>query len=311
LEPVAVAFANEEGARFGYPFWGSNAFVGRADRLPGAATGADGGALAEALRLVGGDINALDEAAWPPGLISAYLELHIEQGPVLERLGLPIGVVESIVGRTLVELEIVGTADHAGTSPMEGRRDALVVASELVLAVRAIAAERKVCRVATAGVLTVHPGNANVIPGLASLTAEVRDTVPSRLALAEQELLSQVERLSARTGCAIGVRSITRIKPVPTDPRLIDLIATTAGDIGYGHMTMPSGAGHDAQIVAEAAPVGMIFVPSRAGRSHVPEEFTEPADLVAGARVLAACAANLCATAGVPAMENLDSGSIR
>ncbi|MEU4352581.1 M20 family metallo-hydrolase [Streptomyces sp. NPDC023838] len=294
LEPVAVAFANEEGALYPQPFWGSTAFAGGAERLACDPVDREGRSLREPLRQVGGDLDAVAAAAWPDGTVAAYLELHIEQGPVLEQAGIPIGVVESIVGRHVFEVEVTGRAGHAGTTPMEYRRDALVGAAGLVTAVRDIAAEHRHCRVATTGALHVQPGDTNVVPGSVRLTTEVRDTSQDRLDAAERALRREAARLADATGCRFEVRRTMRVAPVSTDPGLADLIATAAKESGYATTTLPSGAGHDAQIVAGIAPIGMIFVPSRDGLSHTPAEDTAPDDLVAGARVLLACAKRLC-----------------
>lgn len=285
VETVAVAFANEEGALIQTPFWGSRALCGALeDGL--AATDRAGRPVGAYLAQAGGSPDHLRYAAWPPGSVAAYLELHIEQGPWLERERVPIGVVEGIVGRTIIDIDVAGEAQHAGTTPMPDRRDALVAAAEIILAVRRVAAEQAVCATATTGYLQAHPNVTNTIPGNVRLTAEVRDTDPGRLARGEAVLREECARVSAACGCPVDVRVAMRSRPVSTAPPLRDVIRQAAETLGLAHLTMPSGAGHDAQIVAQLAPIGMIFVPSRRGISHAPGEDTPPGDLIHGANVL-------------------------
>lgn len=285
VDMVAVAFANEEGALIQTPFWGSRALCGSLENGLSAKdrTGTPVGVY---LARAGGSPERLDEAAWPPGSIAAFLELHIEQGPRLERLGVPIGVVEGIVGRTILDIDVVGEAQHAGTTPMADRRDALVAAAEIVLAVERMAAEDDVCATATTGYLEASPNTTNTIPASVRLTAEVRDVDPSRIARGEALLRAACARVSASSGCLVEVRVAMRSRPVSTAAALRGVIGEAAEHLGLAHLAMPSGAGHDAQIVAAMAPIGMVFVPSRRGISHAPGEDTDPADLVHGANVL-------------------------
>lgn len=285
VEMVVAAFANEEGALIQTPFWGSRALCGTlGDGL--AAHDRAGLPVSGYLAASGGDPARLAEAAWPAGSVAAYLELHIEQGPALERRGVPIGVVDGIVGRTILDIDVTGEAQHAGTTPMPDRRDALVAAAELILAVRGTAAEQAVCATATTGYLTAAPNVTNTVPGAARLTVEVRDTDPRRLVAGEDAVREHCARVAADTGCRIDVDVSMRSRPVSTEPALRDAIGAAADALGLPYLTMPSGAGHDAQIVAALAPIGMIFVPSRRGISHAPGEDTAPADLVHGADVL-------------------------
>lgn len=296
FDPVAVAFSNEEGALVQLPFFGSRAVCGQlADGL--SATDRSGRGAREYLAEYGGDPDRLAEAAWPAGSIAAYLELHIEQGPVLERAGIPIGVVEGIVGRVIVDIEVTGQAQHAGTTPMDARRDALVAAAELVLGVRRIAAD-KICTTATVGFLRTGPNVTNTVPGTARLTAEVRDIDPARLAAGEaavREVCAEVER---RTGCSVRCVRSSGSAPVATDPVLRRAIVEAADALGLAQLSLPSGAGHDAQIVASLAPIGMIFVPSSDGISHAPAEDTPPEALVRGADVLLRTVLRLGAATG-------------
>jgi beta-ureidopropionase / N-carbamoyl-L-amino-acid hydrolase len=285
LEPVAVGFANEEGALVQYPFWGSRALAGTLD---GAAEAADrhGRGASAYLTEAGGDPDRLPDAVWRPGSIAGYLELHIEQGRVLEQRRVPIGVVDCIVGRSIFEIEVRGTCGHPGTTPMAERTDALTAAARLVLKVESIAAELGACATATVGYLDAWPNTTNTIPGSVSLTAEMRDTEHSRLRAAEALLASMASEVSREHGAAITVRKVHQSDPVRTDPALRGAVEQAAQSLGAGYLAMPSGAGHDAQIVAAVAPVGMIFVPSVGGVSHHPDENTGPSALLTGVEVL-------------------------
>ena len=284
VEMVAIAFANEEGALIQTPFWGSHALCGSLDNGLAAKDRA-GRPVSSYLAAAGGSASHLADAVWPAERIAAYLELHIEQGPSLERRDVPIGVVDGIVGRTILDIDVLGEAQHAGTTPMPDRRDALVAAAEIVLAVKRIA-EDAVCTTATTGYVEAFPNTTNTIPGKVRLTAEVRDVDPSRIARAEALLRNECARVSAASGCLVEARVTMRSRPVSTAAVLRDVISDAAETLGLDHLAMPSGAGHDAQIVAQLAPIGMIFVPSKRGISHAPGEDTQPGDLVHGANVL-------------------------
>ena len=286
-EPVVVAFTNEEGSSFPYPFFGSLGLIGGID-VADANTMTDqhGTPLRDALRDAGGDLDSIDAAAWAPGSIGCYLELHIEQGPQLEAGGIPIGVVEAITGRTIVDISIHGSQSHAGTTPMSLRRDALPVAARAILAVERLAATRGLCTVATVGVVDSHPNVTNVIPGTVHLTAELRDGHADRLRTAEQALVTELLALSAATEIEIEVTTRPVTTPVHTSEAACQAILAAVADLGLDHLSMFSGAGHDAQIIAEAAPIGMILVPSRNGISHAPQEHTDDVFLVEGARTL-------------------------
>lgn len=291
-EPVMVAFTNEEGALFPQPFWGSMAIAGTLTDAESAIDRA-GESIREPLARAGGDLDTIDRAAWAPGSIAAYLELHIEQGPVLERRGFPIGVVDAIVGRTIFEITVSGRRNHAGTTPMPDRQDALVASSRLVLAVEEVSKRRKLCSVSTVGLLDVEAGLTNVVPGRCHLSVEIRDTSAEALLKAEEAIVDAVLAIGEETGTAVEVEVTMRSAPVLADPRLMTAIAETADRLELPHMTLSSGAGHDAQIIGGVAPMAMIFVPSEHGISHAPEEHTDDMYLVAGADVLAATAANL------------------
>lgn len=285
-EPVAIAFSNEEGALFPQPFFGSMAVAGGLGDLAQEPRDHQGRSLRGLLAEVGGDLDALADAAWPDGTLAAYLELHIEQGPVLERHGNRIGVVDGISGRSVSTVEIRGSAGHAGTTPMERRQDALAAAARVIAAAEGIARDRGLCRVATVGRLDIYPNSPNTIAETVRLTVDLRDTDARRMDDAETALHEALRVVAKETGTGVAVVARTRSEPVATSVDLRAAIEESARELGLPYETLPSGAGHDAQIIAGVAPVGMIFVPSIGGVSHVPEEDTAPADLVAGGRVL-------------------------
>jgi N-carbamoyl-L-amino-acid hydrolase len=285
-EPVALVLANEEGGLFPQPFWGSMVLAGRLADLPAEPLDRHGRPLRGPLAVAGGDLDALAGAAWPPGSVTGYLELHVEQGPVLERLGVPIGVVTAITGRCVLTVRVRGVAGHAGTTPMVGRRDALAAAAHLVLAVEDLATRRDLCRVATVGHLDVRPDSPNTIADDVTLSVDLRDAEPARIDAAEAEVRATLATVAAATGTTIAVVARTRSEPVATDPALRAVVHRSARELGLPAIELCSGAGHDAQIIADIAPVAMVFVPSIGGRSHVPSEDTTPADLLAGAQVL-------------------------
>jgi N-carbamoyl-L-amino-acid hydrolase len=282
--PLAVAaFTNEEGARFAPDMMGSGVHQGALDLDAMLATvGIDGAVLGEELARVG---YAGDQ---PPRSVTpaAYLELHIEQGPVLEREGARIGAVTGVQGISWTELTFSGQSNHAGTTPMALRRDAGTAAMRLALAARAIADKAGPPQVATVGALSLSPGLVNVVPERATLTVDLRHTDDAALRAAEARLLDAAQAAAEAEGCTVETRSLARFAPVAFDPALVDAVVAAAQARGLPVKRMPSGAGHDAQMFAPNCPTAMIFVPSAGGLSHNVAEHTDPDDLVAGAEVL-------------------------
>jgi len=276
----AVAWANEEGV-VAPPFSGSRVAAGLPLELDFA--GPDGLRLDQRLLAGGGDPDGLPAAAWEP--VAGYLELHVEQGPVLERAGIPIGCVTGITGQRRGRLEVSGVANHAGTTPMGVRHDALVAAARAVLAVEALATDGP-AEVATVGALEVVPGVANVVAGRASLSVDVRSLDEAALDAALAQLGAALADIAVRTRTEVSFTLTSSTLAVRTDPGLQAAVADAAAGLGLGCHRLASGAGHDAGPLAALGPVGMIFVPSLGGVSHSPAERTEPSDLVAGARVL-------------------------
>lgn len=283
--PLAVAaFTNEEGARFAPDMMGSGVHQGALDPAEMLATRAtDGSAvLGQELLRIGyaGDIPA---ATLTP---RAYLELHVEQGPVLEAEGIRIGAVTGVQGISWTEFTIAGQSNHAGTTPMALRRDAGVVAAQIALAARRIAAEAGPPQVATVGLFELSPGLVNVVPEQARLTVDLRHTEETQLAAAEARLFAAADQAAAAEGCRLTRRSLARFSPVVFDPALVDKVAAAAAARQFSVRRMASGAGHDAQMFAPNCPAAMIFVPSAGGLSHNIHEHTDAADLIAGAQVL-------------------------
>ncbi|MDE0493525.1 MAG: Zn-dependent hydrolase [Acidimicrobiaceae bacterium] len=282
--PLAAAFfTNEEGSRFPPDMMGSLCYTGGLTVEEAmSTTDADGKSVGDELDRIGyrGPMPCPGPAPY------AFVELHIEQGPVLERDGMRIGAVTGVQGISWTEVSITGQSNHAGTTPMSMRRDAGLAAGELVVAVRRIADEMGGTQVGTVGALRLHPDLVNVVAARAKLIIDLRNTDDDDLQSAERRLLAETKRIAESEEVEIDTKWVARFEPVVFDPRVVELVESTASALGLSVRRMPSGAGHDAQILAEVCPAGMVFVPSVKGISHNPAEFTEPDDLVAGANVL-------------------------
>lgn len=276
-----VVFPNEEGGKTG-----SRALAGQVEPFELELETASGYTIGEGLRRLGGDPDRLAEARLEPGDVAAFLELHIEQGAVLEAEEVDIGVVQGIVGIMRWEVVVEGTPNHAGTTPMPRRRDALVAAARFVDAVNETALEMPGRQVATVGRLEVEPGAPNVIPGRVVLSLEIRDLSMAGILRVHEAIAARARAIGDATGTAFSFHRFYVSEAAPTHPRIRDLVEAEARELGLSTLRMPSGAGHDAQSIAAFAPVGMIFVPSRDGISHAPEEFTAPEEVARGADVL-------------------------
>ena len=285
--PVEVlVFTNEEGTRFNRWLLGSRAMAGLWEDGDRQAVDSEGIGIAEHLRAIGGDLDKVAEAVRHPGEIHAYLELHIEQGPILHRSGIPIGVVSGITGRAVYEVSVKGFANHAGTTPMDARRDALLAASKLTVAVNTIVTEEEICRSGTVGAMKVHSDTINVIPGQVDIGMEFRDIDLDRMIEAERRFRYVAQEMSDSTGLEVDIHEVEMGSPCPIDPEIREVIAQSASNLGLAHRSLPSGAGHDAQAMATITRSGMIFVPSVDGISHSPQEYTSPEDCVNGANTL-------------------------
>jgi N-carbamoyl-L-amino-acid hydrolase len=282
--PLAVAFfTNEEGARFQPDMLGSLTYVGGlALQQAHASRGIDGATVGEELARIG----YAGPAPVGQPRVHAYVEYHVEQGPVLEAEGLTIGAVEGVQGISWTEYTIEGVANHAGTTPMRLRHDAGYVAAAIAVAVRRIAGAIGGNQVGTVGALTLFPNLVNVLAERAVLTVDLRNTDESRLQQAERQLAAFVGDLAAAEGVTITPRVLARFEPVAFDAGIVGKVEALARRHGHAVKRMPSGAGHDAQMLARVCPAGMIFVPSAGGISHNTKEYTQPKDIAAGANLL-------------------------
>ena len=289
--PVTLAiFTNEEGARFQPAMIASGVMAGKI-ALEDAynARDKDGLRLVDELERIG----YLGSEPCVPRPLRAYLELHIEQGPQLEEEGLAVGVVEGIVAIGWSRLTLHGVQDHAGPTPMRIRHDALVAAAEVVAGVRGIARQLGGDLVTTVGNLTVAPNIVNAIPGRVSLSIDMRDPRDATLDRARPLLDRVVAEACAREGVTYELEHYWRVPYTPFDREVVDAVERAAGAAGARHRRILSGAGHDAQYMAAIGPAGMVFVPSRDGRSHCEEEFTAMDDIEYGANTLLGAALEL------------------
>ncbi|NER83296.1 MAG: M20 family metallo-hydrolase [Leptolyngbya sp. SIO1D8] len=282
--PLAVAFfTNEEGARFHPDMMGSWVFRGDFPVAEALATvGIDGTTVGENLERIG-YAGTVPCGSQP---VKAFVELHIEQGPVLEREGVQIGAVTGVQGMSWKEYTVQGVSNHAGTTPMSLRHDAGYGASAIAVAARQLALEMGGNQVATIGSIQLQPGLVNVIAKTARLTVDLRNTDAALLQQAEAQMTAHIDEIAAAEGLVITDRSLARFEPVVFDSALVEQVAQTAQRLGLSVKRMPSGAGHDAGLIAPMAPTAMIFVPSVNGISHNVKEYTAPQDLENGANVL-------------------------
>jgi len=293
---TVVAFANEEGGRGTPGLTGSSAIARGAGTVDLSSLDDEGVSLADRLRSSGGDPDRLDLARWAEESVVAFVELHVEQGPILDRSGRRVGAVEAITGQRQFEVDVVGETNHAGTTPMAGRRDAVVAAAEVVIAVERLTGEAGV-RVATVGRMVAEPNVRNVVSGRVHLAVDLRDADRDRMDAATAELERETQRIAVSRDVRISVRGHHSVAPTHCDPVVRAAVIDAAGGLGLSWQPIVSGASHDAQSMAALGPVGMIFVPSMGGVSHAPIENTSPDDLVAGADVLLAALLELDASA--------------
>ena len=282
--PLAVAFfTNEEGARFAPDMFGSIVYVGGMSVEEALDTiGIDDARVGDELERIG-----YNGATPCPGLFPhAFVELHIEQGPVLEQTDMSIGAVTGVQGISWQEVTITGQSNHAGTTPMNMRRDPAYVAANITVFLRDLATRFGGHQVCTVGKIDLHPNLINVVPQTAVLTLDVRNTNEQKLQEAEAEIAAHLQRLAAEEDVVINTRPLARFEPVVFDERVVSLVESIAVSQGHRVSRLPSGAGHDAQMLARVCPTAMVFVPSAKGISHNPAEFTSPEELEAGANVL-------------------------
>jgi beta-ureidopropionase / N-carbamoyl-L-amino-acid hydrolase len=292
LSPVeVVCFVGEESSRFGYSTLGSSLVAGEVQGKDLAhAADAQGIKLEDILASMGIYRNHLPSMRRDPSTIKAYLELHIEQGPILEAKKKPIGIVTSIAAPTRFRVVFTGQANHSGTTPMEMRRDALVAASELIVAVE------KICRkyshmkkgrvVGTVGAMKIEPGIINAIPGKAELSVDVRSITANAKRRVVRLVQARIREIARRRKIRAEILPLREEYPVLLDKRLIRLLQACCESRSITYEIMPSGAGHDAMQMAKVTPAAMLFIPSRRGISHSPLEWSEPEDICLGAQLL-------------------------
>lgn len=287
-EIEVVIFAEEEGSNFGSTMTGSKFAAGiygenELDWLKND----EGISLREMLLQCGYPPYKQEEVIWDFSRVQAMLEIHIEQGPVLEQAGNSIGIVDAIFGMTTIEVAITGIGNHAGATPMRYRTDALAAAALCITEVERIAKEDpKGVAVATVGKISVSPNCSNVIPEKVLFTVEVRDKQEEKIIRVMKKIEESIQRISAQRGTTCEIYTLAESKPFRMDDRMIALIDQLATEAGISHQLIDSGAVHDTCIIAPHVPSGMLFVPSIGGRSHVPFEDTSPDELVRGAQLL-------------------------
>jgi N-carbamoyl-L-amino-acid hydrolase len=277
-----VVFADEEGGTVG-----SFAMIGQLQPAALELMTHSGKTIRDGIPAIGGDPDNVRKAQRLPSELKAYVELHIEQGAILDESDIDIGVVEGIVGIRWWDVTIEGVANHAGTTPMNRRRDALLSASEFALAVNRVATSMPGRQVATVGRIRAEPGAPNVIPGKVVLSLEIRDLDAAKMTTVYDAIHAEADKIAqARQTPFTFTQLKVSSEPAPTDPRLQRIISKAASSLKLTSKVMPSGAGHDAQEISHIAPTGMIFVPSVGGISHAPKEFTSQQDMANGANVL-------------------------
>ena len=280
-----IAFADEEGLRFGSTYLGSRALAGTLTPADLNLVDARGISLAQAITDFGGDPARIPDDRWAGGNLLGYVETHIEQGPVLEARLQPVGVVNAIAGQNRYALTLKGEAGHAGTVPMTGRRDALAAAAEIVLAVEAEALARPGL-VATVGKLDVFPGATNVIPGQVDLSLDVRHSDDATRIATCAHILEHAQDVGAQRNVAVTVKPVSENTAVPCSPRLSELLSRAVEDAGEEVLHLPSGAGHDGVVIASLTEIAMLFVRCKGGVSHSPAEMVAAEDVQVAIDVL-------------------------
>jgi allantoate deiminase len=278
-----IAFSEEEGVRFGLPFIGSRAVAGRFDQSLLGYKDSDGISLEGAIRAFGLDPDLIAEAA-VDGDLAGFVEIHIEQGPILEDEGQHLAAVTGIVGQTRLVLEFTGHANHAGTTPMRLRRDALAAAAEWITQVESLALATEGL-VATVGRVTVEPNAGNVVPGVTAVSLDLRHARDACRASAVEKLIEGANAIAARRGLALRRTDRLDQPAVPMDERLTSFLADAIEAAGMPVKRMPSGAGHDAMVMAARVPAAMLFLRSPGGISHHPAESVREEDIEAALRV--------------------------
>ncbi|GAB4524024.1 MAG: Zn-dependent hydrolase [Parvularculaceae bacterium] len=276
-----VVWSNEEAGKTG-----SRSFAGTVQERELALTALGEATIGDGIAFLGGDPERLSENMRSPGDVAGYVELHVEQGAVLDQAGLEIGVVTGIVGIRRWNVVIEGFANHAGTTPMAQRQDALYAAAQFVTAARRVITASPGAQVGTVGRIVAEPGAPNVIPGRVTLSLEIRDLSMDKIDRLFAQIEAEAHDIAAATDTRFAIEQYYESPAAASDPRIAALVDQAAHDLGLSRRPMPSGAGHDAQSFKDIAPLGMIFIPSRDGISHAPGEYSAPDDIANGANVL-------------------------
>lgn len=276
-----IIFQNEEGGLIG-----SEAVVGQLSEKEFDLVNKSGKTVRDGIKFIGGDLSKLATVKREKGSIAAYLELHIEQGGTLEGDKIDIGVVEGIVGINWWDVTIEGFANHAGTTAMNNRQDALLAAAKFIEAVNRVVTSVPGRQVGTVGRIQALPGAPNVIPGKVLCSLELRDLDAAKIQTLYQKIRVEADQIAKASRVTFDFKELNTNIPAPTDPRVRAIIDQSAKELGLTTKQMPSGAGHDAQDMARIGPAGMIFIPSIGGISHSPKEFSRPKDIENGANVL-------------------------
>ncbi len=276
-----VIWQNEEGGTTG-----SKTAIGEMNDVELAKVARSGKTIRDGIGIIGGDVSRLAESVKKQGDFACYIELHIEQGGLLEKAGKQIGVVQGIVGLRWFEVTIVGFANHAGATPMDQRQDAMLAAAKFTVAVNDAVRAEPGRQVATVGRMVVSPNTTNVIPGQVVMTVDLRDLDQSKIEHFTEVFERVAREIGAATKTTFTFKRLTDSRPAISDPQVMSWIESSATALGLSSQRMPSGAGHDAQEIAHIAPMAMIFIPSVGGISHSPKEFSRAADITNGADVL-------------------------
>ncbi len=276
-----VIWQNEEGGTTG-----SKTAIGEMNDVELAKVARSGKTIRDGIGIIGGDVSRLSESVKKKGDIACYIELHIEQGGLLEKAGKQIGVVQGIVGLRWFEVTIVGFANHAGATPMDQRQDAMLAAAKFTVAVNDAVRAEPGRQVATVGRMVVSPNTTNVIPGQVVMTVDLRDLDQAKIEHFTEVFERLAREIGAATKTTFAFKRLTDSRPAISDPQVMSWIESSATALGLSSQRMPSGAGHDAQEIAHIAPMAMIFIPSVGGISHSPKEFSRAVDIANGADVL-------------------------
>lgn len=283
-----IVFVGEESSRFGYATMGSKAMTGLADTHAWSkAKDQNDVSFTQVLSQHNLDLQQIDAAARSKDQIKAFVELHVEQGQILEKSGNTIGIVKTIAGPTRFKITVEGIAAHSGSTPMEERSDALVSAAMIIVAIQEIALEESsLGTVATVGALKVHPGSINVVPGLVEMWVDLRGVNQESIVGCLQDIKDAISNITEEQDTMVAIEMISAERPAEMDPEISSLIEKSCNDIGVSYQAIHSRAGHDAMNMSKLTPTGMIFVPSKDGISHNPDEYTGYDDIMTGIDVL-------------------------